>query len=152
MRDDLREKLLAALDTAQKEGPSAGIRSLLGILDESPSDPDVLHQLDVLLEMAFSNSSAAAQFDRQLLQEPRVASRLKVCASCSSRWAPSPAKQAFGKVAVVNPIGGKCPRCHRVFCRKCASKGKGVTGELQCPTCTTGLLKRDSVALDCVNY
>jgi hypothetical protein len=152
MRDDLRRQLLAALDTAQKDGPSSGIREMLGILDESPSDPDALHQLDVLLELGFSNANAAAQFDRSLLQEPRVAARLKVCASCNARWAPSPSKQAFGKVAVVNPRGGQCPRCHRIFCRKCASKAEGMTGELQCPTCTTGLLRRDKVALDCVNY
>jgi hypothetical protein len=152
MTDDLRTKLLAALDTAQNEGPSAGIRALLGILDELPSDPDVLHQLDVCLEVAFSSSTAAAQFDRRLLQEPRVAARLKVCASCNARWAPHPTKQAFGKVAVANPIGGKCPQCQRIFCKKCGSQVKGTTGELHCPACTKGLLKRDHVALDCVNY
>lgn len=55
------------------------------------------------------------------------------CNRCSSFWVPNPLLRSRASVFDLNPIGGQCPQCNRVFCLECS------TLDGQCPDCRTRL-------------
>lgn len=155
MREATRQQLAAASALAQEGRLRDGIQATLAVLNEDPHEPEAVQQLDLFLNMAL-RQSAPEPFDPGLLREPRVLARMKICAQCQRMWAPRGMASVLGLIAaqvvIANPIGGKCPRCQRVFCRECATKD--VLGTLHCPHCQRGFLRwrRRWVELDCVQY
>lgn len=147
-----RMKLKAAVDIAQRN-VSEGIRATLAVLDEHPSlEPEILQLLDGLLVIALQKG-AYEQFDKSLLGDPRVAARMKVCSRCGAGWGP-PVSAILGynvEATVLNPVGGRCPKCEHVFCRNCAAK-IGGQDKLYCPSCKAGVPRGKNVELDCAHY
>ncbi|GAH71419.1 unnamed protein product [marine sediment metagenome] len=66
------------------------------------------------------------------------------CAKCGVRWNTETMEMLYGGAGLVagmitpgsNQYTGRCPKCEKLYCARCASS-KGIT--LQCPDCNVDL-------------
>jgi len=122
---------------------ASGLRALLEILAEYPGSDHVRSMLALLIHsgMSLSNAYEAAPqgegLTDALLADRRLDSLFNECSRCGNTWVPTLHLHSTRKISVTNALGGRCVRCHKVFCRKCfghAFLGMALS-IARCPEC-----------------
>ena len=122
---------------------ASGLKYILELLDDYPENKYVLMHATNLIHsgMSRSNTYEAASKSEQLtiqqLGDPRLDSIFYESSICGSSWVSMMHYLKTHSLSVTNPVGGWCPACEKIFCRKCMLKiTTGIdTAHIECPEC-----------------
>jgi hypothetical protein len=110
-------------------------------MDEIMAVLDVYPQNRVALEMAgkilhlCSRSDSPERIHASTANDPLLDGLFSQCQGCFACWPANPILKNVAHVTVLNPIGGRCSNCKKVWCRNCA-RGED---SLICPECRINL-------------
>jgi tetratricopeptide (TPR) repeat protein len=119
---------------------ATGLRFLLACLDKYPSDHYILEMAAILIHsgMSYGNIYDAArnieQLTEDLICDSRLDSIFNECAKCGNCWVSVDHYLPYKSVSKLNPVGGQCSGCGKVFCANCL-KSLQLGIEVSFPAC-----------------
>lgn len=114
---------------------SAAMDEAIGVLDIDPQNSEALDLAGTILYLCASAQSQE-RIRPSVSEDPLLDSLYNQCSRCHRCWPGNPMLKDFGgQQVVMNPAGGRCPRCQKVWCRECARSDM----RLSCPECRVEL-------------
>jgi hypothetical protein len=121
---------------------SAAMDEVIAVLDIDPKNGEALDLAETILYLCASVDSQE-KIRPSVSEDPLLDVLFSQCNRCHRCWPGNPMLKRFGgQQVVMNPVGGRCPQCQKVWCRECA----GREMLLRCPECRVelNLLKEPS--------
>jgi hypothetical protein len=121
---------------------NAAIEEVMAVLDAYPHNREALDLASSILYLCSSDQSQE-QIRPSVWNDPLLDNLFSQCHRCHRCWPTNPMYKDFaGQLTIMNPIGGRCPKCRKVWCRDCSRSGM----YLVCPDCrmNTEVLKEPS--------
>lgn len=121
---------------------SAAMDEAIAALDIDPRCNDALDLAGNILYVC-SSADSQERIRPSVSEDPLLDGLFSQCTRCHRCWPGNPLlKMLGGRQVVMNPVGGRCPQCQKVWCRECARSDM----VLRCPECRMelALLKEPS--------
>jgi hypothetical protein len=114
---------------------NSAMDEIIAVLDVFPHNRDALDLAGTILYMC-SGVHSPEKIRPSLSNDPLLDGLFSQCTRCRQFWPANPMYKTFGgQLTVMNPVGGRCPKCANVWCRECARSGI----HLICPDCKANL-------------
>jgi tetratricopeptide (TPR) repeat protein len=132
---DLTSALDAGRQLFSEHRYSAAMDKAIAALDIDPKNGEALNLAGTILYLC-SSAHSQDEIRPSVREDPLLDGLFSQCSRCHRCWPGNPALKGFrGQAMITNPLGGRCPKCQKVWCRECAP------GEmyLSCPECRVAL-------------
>jgi Flp pilus assembly protein TadD len=113
---------------------NAALDEVIAALDIDPRNGEALDLAGTILYLC-GGSDSQERIRPSVAEDPLLDGLFNQCSRCHRCWPGNPTLKGEGQRVVFNPVGGRCPKCQKVWCRGCAP---GEVG-LSCPECRVEL-------------